>query len=110
MPLVELLKSYFAIEPSDEPRAVREKVTGKLLALDRSLEPHLAPILWLLDVPLQASDKLPEDPALRRQQTLDSIRALLLREAQAQPLVVVFEDLHWIDARPRRSSPRWSAG
>jgi class 3 adenylate cyclase/tetratricopeptide (TPR) repeat protein len=97
LPLVELLKSYFAVEPSDEPRAVREKVTGKLLALDRGLEPHLAPLLWLLDVPLRPSDKLPEDPASRRRQTLDSIRALLIREAQVQPLAVVVEDLHWID-------------
>jgi len=98
LPLVELLKSYFAVEPSDEPRTVREKVTGKLLALDRSLEPYLPSILWLLDAPLQASDKLPEDPALRRQQPLEGIRLLLLREARAQPLVVAFEDLHWIDA------------
>ena len=38
------------------------------------------------------------DRSQRRQQTLDAIKRLLLREAQVQPLLVVFEDLHWIDS------------
>jgi hypothetical protein len=38
------------------------------------------------------------DPPQRRQQTLDVLKRLLLREAQIQPLLVVFEDLHWIDS------------
>src|SRR3989441_265986 len=37
------------------------------------------------------------DPLQRRQRTLDAVRRLLLRESEVQPLVVVFEDLHWID-------------
>jgi tetratricopeptide (TPR) repeat protein len=37
------------------------------------------------------------DPPQRRQRTLDAVKRLLLRESQVQPLLVVFEDLHWID-------------
>ena len=37
------------------------------------------------------------DPPQRRQCTLDAVKRLLLRESQVQPLLVVFEDLHWID-------------
>src|SRR5262249_51908201 len=37
-------------------------------------------------------------PPHRRQQTLDGMKRLLLRESQVQPLLLVFEDLHWIDA------------
>src|SRR4029077_14939467 len=37
------------------------------------------------------------DPAGRRRRTLDAIKGLLLRESQAQPLALVFEDLQWID-------------
>jgi predicted ATPase len=37
------------------------------------------------------------DPLQRRQQTLDAVKRLLLRESEVQPLIVVFEDLHWID-------------
>ena len=37
------------------------------------------------------------DPPQRRQRTLDAVKRLLLRESQVQPLLLVFEDLHWID-------------
>ena len=37
------------------------------------------------------------DPAQRRQRTLTALKRVLLRESQVQPLLLVFEDLHWID-------------
>jgi hypothetical protein len=39
LPLIDLLRSYFQIEEGDEARKIREKLTGKLLSLDRMLEP-----------------------------------------------------------------------
>ena len=98
LPLIELLRTYFQIETRDEARKIREKVTGKLLSLDRALEPSLPALLWLLDVPVDDSQWQRLDPSQRRQQTLDGIKRLLLRESQVQPLLLVFEDLHWIDA------------
>jgi class 3 adenylate cyclase/tetratricopeptide (TPR) repeat protein len=97
LPLIELLRTYFQIESSDDARKTREKVTGKLLSLDRALEPSLPGLLWLLDVPIDDPQWERLDPAQRRQQTLDGIRRLLLRESQVQQLLLVFEDLHWID-------------
>jgi class 3 adenylate cyclase/tetratricopeptide (TPR) repeat protein len=98
LPVVDLLKSYFAIEDRDSPRAVREKMTGKLLTLDRALENNLPALLALLDVPSDDSQWAALDPAHRRRGTLDAVKRLLLRESQAQPLLVVVEDLHWIDS------------
>ena len=97
LPLVDLLRAYFQIEARDEARKIREKVTGKLLSLDRALEPSLPALLWLLDVPVDDPQWKRLDPPQRRQQTLEGIRRLLLRESQVQPLLLVFEDLHWID-------------
>jgi class 3 adenylate cyclase len=97
LPIVELLRAYFQIEAGDSIRKVTEKVTGKLLSLDRTLEVVLTPLLWLLDAPLEDQAWARLDAAQRRRQTLDGIKRLLLRESQAQPLIVVFEDLHWID-------------
>ncbi len=97
LPVIDLLKGYFAIEDRDGPRAVREKLTGKLLTLDRAQEASLPALLALLDVP--TGDPLGRlDPPQRRQRTLDAVKRLLLRESQVQPLLVVFEDLHWIDS------------
>jgi class 3 adenylate cyclase/predicted ATPase len=97
-PLIELLRTYFRIEGRDDARLIREKVTGRLLSLDRALEPFLAAVLWLLDVSPDDPQWERLDPPQRRQQILDGVKRLLLRESQNQPVVVVFEDLHWIDA------------
>jgi class 3 adenylate cyclase len=98
LPVIDLLKAYFQIEERDDQRRMREKVMGKLLALDRSLEPSLPAFLTLLDVPEDNDSWAMLDPPQRRQRTLEVIKRLLLREAQVQPLVLVFEDLHWIDS------------
>jgi class 3 adenylate cyclase/tetratricopeptide (TPR) repeat protein len=96
-PVIDLLKGYFQIEERDEPRRVREKVAGKLLMLDRQLEPLLSPLLYLLDTPHDDAQWEALDPSQKRLRLLDACKRLLLREAQVQPLVLVFEDLHWID-------------
>jgi class 3 adenylate cyclase len=96
--VVEALKSYFQVEPRDDARKIREKLTGKLLALDRALAPALPVFLSLLDIPVDDREWTSLSPPERRRQTLDALKRLLLRESQVQPLVLVFEDLHWIDS------------
>jgi class 3 adenylate cyclase/tetratricopeptide (TPR) repeat protein len=96
-PVIELLRGYFGIEPRDDGRKVREKVTGKLLSLDRALEPTLAVFLSLLDVAVEDPEWMRLDPPERRRQTLDALKRLLVRESQVQPVLLVVEDLHWID-------------
>jgi class 3 adenylate cyclase/tetratricopeptide (TPR) repeat protein len=97
LPVIDLLKGYFKIQDRNDLREIREKVTGKLLALDRALEPALPALLALLDVPVDDAEWRTLDPAERRRRTLDAVRRLLLRESREQPLLLIFEDLHWID-------------
>ncbi|MGE5259146.1 MAG: AAA family ATPase [Hyphomicrobiales bacterium] len=98
LPVVDLLKSYFAIEDRDGLRAVREKVTGKILTLDRTLEASLPALLSLLEVPTDDPHWQLLDPPQRRRRILETVKRLLLSESQVQPLLVVCEDLHWIDS------------
>ena len=98
LPVIDLLKAYFHIEGRDETRTIREKVTGKVLSLDRALEPSLSALLSLLEVPVEDEAWGRLDPSQRRQRTLDAVKRLLLRESQVQPLLLLVEDLHWIDA------------
>ncbi|HZO32547.1 MAG TPA: adenylate/guanylate cyclase domain-containing protein, partial [Chloroflexota bacterium] len=143
LPVIDLLKAYCRIESRDDERTIREKVAGKLLMLDRALEPTLPALLALLDAGERPSPPAPLpaagegsrssvspspalrdigaadvraaqrrglgsegavtawellDPAQRRRQTLDALKRILLRESQEQPLLLVFEDLHWIDS------------
>ena len=97
LPLVDLLRGYCRIEAADDPRRVREKLAGKLLALDPVLLGSLPALLALFDVPTGDAAWEALDAPLRRHRTLEAVRHVLLREAQVQPLLIVMEDLHWID-------------
>ena len=89
LPVLDLLRSYFQIAPQDDARRRREKVTGKLLTLDRALEPILPALLALLEVPVEDPQWLACDPPQRRRRTLEAVKHLLLRESQVQPLCLV---------------------
>jgi predicted ATPase/class 3 adenylate cyclase len=97
LPVIDLLKGYFKIGDRDDQRDMRAKVLGRVLGLNRALEFLLPPLLALLDVPVEDAVWQTMDPTRRRQRTLDAVKRLLLRESQVQPLLVVFEDLHWVD-------------
>jgi len=97
LPVIELLKAYCGIGERDDQRTIRERVSGKLLALDPALEAALPAFLTLLDLPVENREWQALDPAGRRRRTLDVLKRLLQRESQVQPLALVFEDLHWID-------------
>jgi class 3 adenylate cyclase/tetratricopeptide (TPR) repeat protein len=97
-PVVELLKHYVHVEDGDEPRTVQAKVTGHLLTLDEALREAIPALLALLEALPADSPFLTLDPPQRRHRTLAALKRVLLRESQGQPLLLVFEDLHWIDA------------
>ena len=98
LPVIDLCKSYFRIEARDDARSIREKVTGKLLTLDESFRAMVLAFLSLLEVPSDDAAWDALDPGQRRRRTVDGLRRMLLRESQIQPLCLVFEDLHWVDA------------
>ncbi len=120
LPLIELLTNYFGIRSEDDERRRREKVAGRLAVLDTSLEdtrPYIFALLGIVERvdprrqweenldrldeylrTLQDKDALAQmDPRVQRRRTLDAIKRILLRESLNQPVIVIFEDLHWID-------------
>ena len=97
LPMLELLRRYFKIDARDDVRAIREKVTGKVLTLARTLEPTLSPLLTLLDVPVDEPSWLALDPVERRRRTLDAVKMLWFEQARERPLLLIVEDLHWVD-------------
>jgi tetratricopeptide (TPR) repeat protein len=98
LPVIEMLKTYLGIQERDDQREIRERLARKLLTLDRTLEPLVTPLLALLDVPIDDAGWGALDPPQRRQRILESVKRLLLRESEVQPLLVLFANLHWIDS------------
>ena len=96
-PVIDLLKRYCHIEERDDSRTIRAKVTGQVLTLDATLQDTVPALLALLDALPDNDPFLRLDPPQRRQRTLEALTRVLLRESQVQPLLLVFEDLHWID-------------
>jgi class 3 adenylate cyclase/tetratricopeptide (TPR) repeat protein len=97
LPVLDLLHGYFKISGEDDARARREKIGGRVLMLDRALEDTLPYLFTLLGI-VEGDDPLAEmDAQVRKRRTLDAIKRILLRESLNQPLMVIFEDLHWID-------------
>jgi class 3 adenylate cyclase/predicted ATPase len=98
LPLIDLLKAYFKVTDRDDEPEIRRKLTGKLLTLNRALEPTLPALLTLLDVAVQDEQWQNLDPSQRRQRILDAVKRLLFQESCVQPLALVLEDLQWIDS------------
>lgn len=97
LPLIELVKNYFQIEADDDERRCREKVAGRVLMLDRTLEDLLPYLLHLLGIADPGSALPNMDSGIRRQRTFEAITRLLVRESHNQPLQLLFEDLQWLD-------------
>jgi len=98
LPLIELLKDYFHITVQDDEQTRREKIAGRVLTLDRNLEDILPYVSALLGIPEPVSPLQRLDPRIRRQRTFDALKRLLVRESLKQPVLLIFEDLHWVDA------------
>ena len=96
-PVIDMLKRHSHVEECDDTRAIRAKVTGQVLTLDPALQETIPALLSLLDAVPEDSPFLTLGPPQRRQRTLAALKHVLLRESQRQPLLVIFEDLHWID-------------
>src|SRR5205085_10925253 len=91
------LKPYAHLHVAGAVTTMPAKVTGQVLTLDETLQDTLPARLSLLNAWPDDGPFRQLDPAQRRQRTLTALKRVLLRESQVQPLLLVFEDLHWID-------------
>jgi len=96
-PVIDLLHSYFKIASQDDQRTRREKISGRIAILERTLEDAIPYLYSLLGIAEQPDPLAQMDPQTRKRGTLDAIKRILLRESLNQPLMVMFEDLHWVD-------------
>ena len=97
LPVIDLLRNYFDISANDNERKRQEKVTGRVVTLDRNLEDTLPYLFSLLGI-VEGDDPTAQmDGQLKKKRTHEAIKRILLRESLNQPLMLIFEDLHWMD-------------
>jgi tetratricopeptide (TPR) repeat protein len=96
-PFIDLLKSAFDIGEEDAEGEIQEKVTGRLKSMGTeavSLSPYL---LHLLSVKERGGRFLSITPEARRQLINEALKRLLWKGAETRPLIIIIEDLHWMD-------------
>jgi class 3 adenylate cyclase len=98
LPVIELLKSYFDLADEDDDSRRSEKVEAKARGLDPALAETLPYVLSLLGVAGAGASLAMMDAGIRRRRTLEAVKRIIIGESLKQPLVVIFEDLHWVDA------------
>ena len=97
LPVLFLLREFFNISSDDVRLTQRTKVVNKLREIGSVSENTLPYLLALLDVAESDGPLVGMDPAIRKRRTLDAIKRILLRESLNKPLILIFEDLQWID-------------
>ncbi len=102
MPLGILLRSLFGVGEDDSKIAIDAKVREGLSRHDGSTSTLLSAIRFLLNLPIDDPAWAALDPQQRRDRIIEELRGFLLQLAQEQPLLLVFEDLHWLDPETQR--------
>jgi predicted ATPase len=96
LPVIDQLRANFGIEEADGEPEIIAKVEDGMRRMG-ALDAHIPAIRYLLAVDPGDEALSAMEPAARRKQLVDGVLALSLRGAQLRPLVLVYEDLHWID-------------
>ncbi len=97
LPIIEVLRGYFEVDEYDDAARIGKLVAARLAAPAERAR-FLAPLLTLLDVPVDDARWDTLDPRQRRQRMLDAVKHLLLSRSRAEPICVVLQDLHWVDS------------
>ena len=107
-PIISQMERAAGFTHDDNAQAKLDKLDA-LLA--RSITPPESAALLAEMVSLPNDGRYPTlelDPQERRQKTLEALTAQLQALAQAKPVLMIFEDVHWID--PTSTGGGWSHG
>jgi class 3 adenylate cyclase/tetratricopeptide (TPR) repeat protein len=107
LPIIDVLKDNFRIEPGDSPKEISEKVEQGRQQIqstaDSSTDETIPYLLELFSVE-NGFDALKDlDPEIKRRKTVEVLKNLILKGSQIRPLVIAIEDLHWIDKTSEES-------
>ena len=97
MPILDILKSYFKTKEGDREYVLKKKIKEKVLSLDKELRNTIPAFQELLSLQVDDNEYQKLEPKQRRERTFEAIRDLLIRISQKKPMVLAFEDLHWVD-------------
>jgi class 3 adenylate cyclase/tetratricopeptide (TPR) repeat protein len=96
-PIIEVLKSNFGIEDADSDSDIKDKVKQGLAILEVDEKSTLPYLLELLSVEDSGIGKISMSPEAKKDRIRGSLQRIILKGSEIRPLIVAFEDLHWMD-------------
>jgi predicted ATPase/class 3 adenylate cyclase len=97
LPVLDTLRSYFEIKDGDQEFLIKKNMEEKIFRLDEKLKGALPAFHELLSLKVEDPSYQKLEPMQKREKAFEAIRDLLVRESQDRPIILVVEDLHWID-------------
>jgi len=97
LPILDMLRDYFDIRENENESGAKQKITDKITSLSGQLSHVLTPLHEILSLKIDDEDYVKLDAKQRHDRVFEAIRLLLIAESQASPLVIIIEDLHWMD-------------
>jgi class 3 adenylate cyclase/tetratricopeptide (TPR) repeat protein len=97
LPILDVTRSFIGVKEGEQEHVIRQKLKERILGLDQNLAHVIAPYQELLSLKVDDEEFAKLEPKQKREKTFEAIRDLLIRGSQNRPLVLVVEDLHWID-------------
>jgi class 3 adenylate cyclase/tetratricopeptide (TPR) repeat protein len=97
LPILDVTRSFIGVKEGEHEHVIRQKLKERILGLDEDLRHVIAPYQELLSLKVDDEEFAKLEPKQKREKTFEAIRDLLIRGSQDRPLVLVVEDLHWID-------------
>jgi transcriptional regulator with AAA-type ATPase domain/tetratricopeptide (TPR) repeat protein len=96
-PLIDLLRNAFSLQPGDADEVVGERIDRATAAFGDAYKPSVPFLRSLLSADTGDTAQTRLDPKLRRAGIFEALGRLLHAIAETRPLIVVLEDLHWMD-------------
>jgi len=96
-PVIDILTANFDILEGDGDLEITEKVKRGLKIIGADEASTLPYLLELLSVKESGIDRIPLSPDARKDRILDAVKQITLKGSEIRPLIMAFEDLHWVD-------------
>lgn len=97
LPILDVTRSLIGVKEGEQEHVIRQKLKARILGIDQKLQHIISPFEELLSLKVDDEGFAKLEPKQKREKTFEAIRDLLIRGSQNRSVVLVFEDLHWID-------------
>jgi class 3 adenylate cyclase len=97
LPIIDVLKDSFDIREADDEAEIIRKTDERTRTLGAEVLANLPFLKFVLSVDPGDPSVATMNPQMRRARTFEALRSLALASSVGSPLVLVIEDLHWMD-------------